>query len=113
MSYVITELCMGEKAATCYAVCPVDAIHPGPDEKDFARADQLYINPAECIECGACEAHCPHGAIFEESEIPDELRAFVPINASYFQLCPPPTSPRGSSSRSRSSLSSANWSACS
>ena len=29
VSYVITGKCLGERYATCVAVCPVDCIHPG------------------------------------------------------------------------------------
>jgi len=29
---------------------------------------QLYINPEECIDCGACVPECPVDAIFEDEE---------------------------------------------
>ena len=45
---------------------------------------QLYINPEECIDCGACEPECPVEAIFEESEIPEEWAKFIPLNYEYF-----------------------------
>lgn len=34
--------------------CPVDCIHPRKDEADFSQSEHLYIDPAECIDCGAC-----------------------------------------------------------
>lgn len=85
MPYVITQPCIGEKAATCYDVCPVDAIHPGPGEPGFGQYQQLYINPADCIDCGACEAHCPQSAIFEESGVPEEWKPFIQTNSDFFK----------------------------
>ena len=43
-----------------------------------------FINPEECIDCGACEPECPVEAIFEESEIPEEWSKFIPLNYEYF-----------------------------
>jgi NAD-dependent dihydropyrimidine dehydrogenase PreA subunit len=51
MTFVITEGCT--KDASCVAVCPVDCIST-TDE-----SDQYFINPDECIDCGACEPECP------------------------------------------------------
>ena len=44
----------------------------------------LYINPEECIDCGACEPECPVEAIFEESETPEEWNKFIAINYEHF-----------------------------
>ncbi len=77
MPYVITEACIDVKDKACVEVCPVDCIH-GDDD-----SPQLYINPAECIDCGACEPECPVEAIFEESSVPEELKHFVQVNADY------------------------------
>ncbi len=41
---------------------------------------QYYINPDECIECGACEPECPVNAIFHESAVPDEWNSFTQRN---------------------------------
>ena len=65
MTYVITQPCIGVKDASCVDVCPVDCIHPSQNEEGFDEAEQLYINPDECIDCGACEPACPVTAIFE------------------------------------------------
>ena len=54
MTYVINEPCIGTKDASCVEVCPVDCIHPTPDEPDFDQREQLYIDPEECIDCDAC-----------------------------------------------------------
>ena len=54
MTYIIAEPCLNTKDTACVDVCPVDCIHPRKDEAEFAEATQLYINPDECIDCGAC-----------------------------------------------------------
>lgn len=72
MPYVIAEPCIGVKDKSCVAVCPVDCIHES--------GDQLYIDPAECIDCGLCEPECPVDAIFMEDEVPDQWKAFIEKN---------------------------------
>ena len=84
MTYVITEPCIGEKDAACVDVCPVDCIHPRKDEADFAEVPQLYINPDECIDCGACVPECPVNAIYPEEDVPDEFLNYIAINREYF-----------------------------
>ncbi len=59
MTYVINEPCIGAKDTSCVEVCPVDCIHPTPDEPGFEEAEQLYIDPEECIDCDACVEACP------------------------------------------------------
>jgi NAD-dependent dihydropyrimidine dehydrogenase PreA subunit len=54
MTYVIAEPCIGTKDTACVEVCPVDCIHPTKTEPEYATAELLYINPDECIDCGAC-----------------------------------------------------------
>lgn len=66
MPRVITNLCL--RHGSCVEVCPVDCIKPGVPEDKFPT---FYINPDECIDCGACEIECPHGAIFEKDLVPD------------------------------------------
>jgi NAD-dependent dihydropyrimidine dehydrogenase PreA subunit len=85
MTYVITQPCIGIKDGSCVDVCPVDCIHPAAGEDDYEQHDQLYINPDECIDCGACEPACPVTAIFEESAVPQEWREYLTINADYFR----------------------------
>jgi NAD-dependent dihydropyrimidine dehydrogenase PreA subunit len=80
VAYVITDACIGTKDRSCVDVCPVDCIH---DEGD---ADQmLYIDPDECIDCGACEPACPVSAIFAEDDVPDNLKAYIQINAQWYK----------------------------
>ncbi len=85
MTYVITQPCIGVKDASCVDVCPVDCIHPAQNEEGFEEAEMLYINPDECIDCGACEPACPVTAIFEESATPDEWKQYIKINADFFK----------------------------
>jgi NAD-dependent dihydropyrimidine dehydrogenase PreA subunit len=64
MAYVIAEPCIDVKDTACVDACPVDCIHVRKNESDFAGAAQLYIDPVECIDCGACVPVCPVSAIF-------------------------------------------------
>ncbi|MDE0891486.1 MAG: ferredoxin family protein, partial [Planctomycetota bacterium] len=59
MTYVIAEPCINTKDTACAEVCPVDCIHPLKDEEEFEKATMLYIDPDECIDCGACVPECP------------------------------------------------------
>lgn len=90
MTNVITQPCIGVKDGSCVDVCPVDGIHPAAGEADDAQYDQLYINPDECIDCGACEPACPVTAIFEESAVPPQWREYTQINANHFHMAPLP-----------------------
>ena len=83
MSYVINEPCIGTRDASCVEVRPVDCIHPTPDEPGFDTHDQLYIDPAECIDCDACVEACPVDAITAEHLVPPEWGAYIEINAAY------------------------------
>ncbi|MDZ4775051.1 MAG: ferredoxin family protein [Planctomycetota bacterium] len=85
MTYVIAEPCIGTKDAACVEVCPVDCIHPVKDSADFAKFEMLYINPDECIDCGACVPECPVDAIFDEAELPEKWASYKKINAEWFQ----------------------------
>jgi ferredoxin len=80
MTYVIAETCIDVLDESCVAVCPVDCIHfdRGVDRK-------LYIDPDECIDCGACEPECPVNAIFPEDALPAESIKFTPIDAMWFK----------------------------
>jgi NAD-dependent dihydropyrimidine dehydrogenase PreA subunit len=76
MPYVITSACIDVMDKTCLTVCPVDCIYAG--------GRMLYINPAECIDCGACESTCPREAIYFDEFIPVAEREFVDINRQVF-----------------------------
>lgn len=85
MTHIITEPCINTKDASCVAVCPVDCIHPTPDEiKDFEAEPMLYIDPAICIDCGLCVDECPVNAIYLEDQLPEMYTKYIQINAEYF-----------------------------
>jgi ferredoxin len=79
MTYVITSPCIDTTDQSCVDVCPVDCIHfeEGVDKI-------LYVDPDECIDCGACEPACPVSAIYAEDDVPEEESAFTEINALWF-----------------------------
>ena len=79
MTYVIAQPCIGVKDKGCIDVCPMDCIH-GTDQDDM-----LYIDPEDCIDCGACVPACPVAAIFPEAELPVRWKNFIQINADYFK----------------------------
>ena len=85
MAYIIAEPCIGTKDTACVEVCPVDCIHPTKDEEDFESAEQLYIDPETCIDCGACEPVCPVTAIFRHEELPDKWKDYVEKNTAYYK----------------------------
>src|SRR5208282_5178343 len=64
MAFVIVESCT--KDEKCIEVCPVDCIHPRKDEPQFAEATQLYVDPVNCIDCGACVPVCEASAILPQ-----------------------------------------------
>ena len=80
MTYVITDPCIDTRDKSCVEVCPVDCIHEeeGPDR-------MLYIDPDECIDCGACEPVCPVTAIFAEDDVPDAQKEYTQLNAQWFK----------------------------
>lgn len=93
MAHVITSPCSGVCDTACADVCPVDCIHPAEgyditSEEDLrkmrAEGEQLYINPDECIDCGACLPECPVEAIFEEEDVPEADKDFIAKNAKRF-----------------------------
>jgi NAD-dependent dihydropyrimidine dehydrogenase PreA subunit len=84
MPYVITDACVGSKDTACWEVCPADAIHPSPDNAAFDEHNQLYIDPVECIDCGACEPACPVEAIFVDYEVPERARDSIVTNRDFF-----------------------------
>ena len=81
MTYVITEPCINVKDQSCVEVCPVDCIHFDDTEKDL----MLYIDPDECIDCGACEPACPVAAIFAEEDVPQNWSEYKEINALWYK----------------------------
>jgi ferredoxin len=85
MAYVIAKPCIGVKDTACVTICPVDCIHPTKDEAAFASADQLFIDPGVCIDCGLCMDECPVKAIFADHDLPAEWMEYVETNAAYYR----------------------------
>jgi ferredoxin--NADP+ reductase len=82
MAFAITQTCCGD--ASCVAVCPVNCIHPTPEEPGFATAEMLYVDPRTCIDCGACADACPVDAIFPVDSLTEPLRPYAAINADHY-----------------------------
>jgi ferredoxin--NADP+ reductase len=86
MTYAITQTCCAD--ATCVAVCPVNCIHPTPQERAFGSTEMLHIDPRACIDCGACADACPVDAVFPVDRLTGPQKAYAEINAAYFADSP-------------------------
>ncbi|GAA1481510.1 FAD-dependent oxidoreductase [Gordonia sinesedis] len=82
MPHVVTQACCGD--ASCVYACPVNCIHPTPDEPGFGTAEMLYIDPSTCVDCGACVTACPVGAIVPGHRLPAGQERFTDVNASMY-----------------------------
>ncbi len=90
MPYVVTQSCCSD--ASCVYACPVNCIHPTPDEPDFLTAEMLYVDPQACVDCGACATACPVDAITSTKKLTAEQKPFIEINADFYrQTRPRPT----------------------
>jgi len=96
MAHVITQKCIGTCDTACVDVCPCDCII-GPISLDQLRqvplnqrssqfpGIQMFVDPDECIDCGACVAECPVAAIYLDDDLPDKHRDDIARNAAFFQ----------------------------
>ena len=82
MAFVITDTCI--KDELCVDACPTDCIHPKKDEPKFEAEGQLYIDPKDCIDCGACVPACTSGSIFVLDELPEDKKHFAEKNAAFY-----------------------------
>ncbi|MBA2320282.1 MAG: ferredoxin family protein [Deltaproteobacteria bacterium] len=73
MAYVVTGNCTDCRFTDCVEVCPVDCF--------YLDENMVYINPDECIDCGACEPTCPVEAIFPQDDLPADKVVWTKINA--------------------------------
>jgi ferredoxin len=76
MAYVIAEPCVDVHDRGCVDECPVDCIYDG--------LRKSYIQPDECVDCGACEPVCPVTAIFNKDDLPDAWGAYEQIERDFF-----------------------------
>ena len=70
MTHVITSLCLRDNA--CSDVCPVECIQAGAPIEQWPT---YHIDPATCIDCGACIPECPYSAIFSADDVPAAYEA--------------------------------------
>lgn len=97
MPYVVTQSCCSD--ASCVYACPVNCIHPTPDEPDFGSAEMLYVDPQTCVDCGACASACPVDAITSSKKLTEAQQPFIEINAAFYRrsrsrpLLAPPVPP--------------------
>ena len=80
MTYIIAEPCIDVKDTACVEVCPVDCIH-----YDEGVDRMLYVDPDECIDCGACGPECSVEALFAEDDLPGKWAAYTELNAQWFK----------------------------
>lgn len=78
MTYVILSNCIDVTDRSCVEECPVDCIYVG-DRK-------AYINPKECIDCGACELACPVEAIVQDKRVETDRSMFAVDNTTFFEV---------------------------
>ena len=76
MPYVIASACIDVNDKACVDECPVDCIYEG--------VRKSYINPKECIDCGACEPVCPVEAISQDRRVDPDDEQFVDDNRAFF-----------------------------
>jgi NAD-dependent dihydropyrimidine dehydrogenase PreA subunit len=89
MTYVIGAACVDVKEKSCVQECPVDCIYEG--------ARTMYINPDECVDCGACKPACRVEAIYWEGDLPEDQLRHLDDNAAFFtQPLPGRDGPLGS-----------------
>ncbi len=81
MANVVTEPCRGCKYTDCVVVCPCECF--------YGDADQLYIDPDDCIDCGACQVECPVEAIFLDDDVPERWSNYVQLNADRVKVLKP------------------------
>lgn len=81
MAHVVTEPCVGCKYTDCVVVCPMECFYG--DER------QLYIDPDDCIDCGACVPECPAQAIFQDTDVPPQWTGYIQLNADRVQVLKP------------------------
>jgi NAD-dependent dihydropyrimidine dehydrogenase PreA subunit len=89
MTYVISSACVDVMDKSCMQECPADCIYEG--------ARSLYINPEECVDCGACKPICRMEAIYYETDLPEGEQQHLADKAAFFaETLPGRDAPLGS-----------------
>jgi NAD-dependent dihydropyrimidine dehydrogenase PreA subunit len=109
VTYVIAQPCVDVMDRACVDECPVDCIYEG--------ARSLYIQPDECVDCGACEPVCPVEAIYYEDDLADPWTPYLTDNDAFFSetlagRAAPLGSPRGAAKVARSEWIQLSSAAC-
>lgn len=86
MPHVVTQPCCSD--GSCVYACPVNCIHPSPDEPGFATTEMLFIDPNACVDCAACVTACPVGAIVAGTRLTPAQLPFIAINAAHYPPLP-------------------------
>ena len=81
MAHVVTQPCVGCKYTDCVVVCPMECF--------YGDEAQLYIDPDDCIDCGACVPECPVEAIYLDADVPARWAGFVALNAERVRALKP------------------------
>ena len=78
MAFVILERCSWPRTEACTSACQDNAIHPKRGDMYNDSAPQLFIDPLQSTNCGACMSLCPAGAIVPEDPTdPDVARSLL------------------------------------
>jgi NAD-dependent dihydropyrimidine dehydrogenase PreA subunit len=93
MPFAITDAGTDNKDLSCIEDRRADCIHEG--------ARRLYVNPDECIDCGACEPIRPADGSYPDRRLPEDRHAFRAGNAGFLMVTRPgrdaPIGPPGGS----------------
>jgi ferredoxin len=81
VAHVVTEPCANCKYTDCVVVCPCECF--------YGDETMLYIDPDDCIDCGACIPECPVGAIFQQDDVPAQWTSYVQLNAERVKVLKP------------------------
>jgi ferredoxin len=81
VAHVVTEPCVNCKYTDCVVVCPMECF--------YGDETQLYIDPDDCIDCGACTPECPVEAIYMDVDVPARWAGYVQLNADRVKVLKP------------------------
>ena len=95
MAYVITQKCIGTRVTAYIAVCPCDCVGgpvpvmelrsvPVPERGQRFAGIQMFADPDNCIDRGACMDEGPAAAIYLDDDVPAEHRGHIACNARFF-----------------------------
>ena len=80
MAYVIALPCVDNNDQAYVAVYPVDCI-----TADASVDCKFYVDPDECIDCGACADACPNEAIFRSDALPSAWANYQSVDAAWYR----------------------------